>query len=418
MVDHEPGGAPDFSDDPFGMLEGTKPIEEDDDNTPSPGGEDGEASTSPEPEADAETQPESETQIPPAPDSEVPAEDPEAAPPPASESEPSSASAPPQDAAPEGSEQSELDKEKARNRALRQRLIKQRQRMQEMQRQGGYAPQPGQGQPQLPPQPPPPPGAPVPVQYDQYGNAYDAYGNPVPAPPQQPQAPPGVPVQLTPDGQMAYVPQDALATQQRQMFEEQSRAQIRARTAAMENAFVSADPGSREPLLESTQAADQFLDAEIRMGLMDGSIVPPPPELQGTRQRMQWMVDQLEEAGLKDQVAEFWPEIGQDFQAFVSAWTMNDPSSKREVLERMAASRSPRPPAGGNGATTPVERVLNGPTSPARMGEGRAPHEDETGDRAEFQRLFDKLTSAPERFTPEERKRMDKLGRQLDIDSF
>lgn len=240
-----------------------------------------------------------------------------------------------------------------------------------------------------------------------------------PAAPIEPPKRRGLPV--TVDENEVFVPEDValqLAEQAAErVFERRSKPtpeQIaQAETQRAVNEFISAAPHHQE-VAEQVVSAGQMIELAIQNRQLQA----------GPFMSLEHSIDYLEQSGVAQQIAEYFPAVGEHLREFVEAFGSRETGWKRSVLHQIARSAARMAPTdSGEGAAPAVPAQpnpprlarVNAPTPIAKMGGSRAQPESDL-DR-EFNRLLKAYTEDP--FIPQaDYKRLQSLGKQLGKPNF
>ena len=239
------------------------------------------------------------------------------------------------------------------------------------------------------------------------------------APPTEPPKRRGLPV--TVDENEVFVPEDValqLAEQAAErVFERRSKPtpeQIaQAETQRAVNEFISAAPHHQE-VAEQVVSAGQMIELAIQNRQLQA----------GPFMSLEHSIDYLEQSGVAQQIAEYFPAVGEHLREFVEAFGSREVGWKRSVLHQIARSaQRMAPPAEGGmpapavPATPPPPRLakVNAPTPIAKMGGSRALPESDL--EREFNRLLKAYTDDPF-IAQSDYKRLQALGKQLGKPNF
>lgn len=382
-------------DDPFGMLSGTSPIDDEDEEA----SEEVEAET-----VDDEPEPEPADEEPEKPAAkEGPGEGEEEPEPLAAEAE-----ATPEPAEPEETVESlraklaerdaALEKERSHRIGLQEAIIEARAKNQELRAtQASQVPNPAQ-YPQSPPATP-----------EQVASGSQSGG-----------APAGYKVVVAEDGQSIFVPRDDIVNDSRAaaqtVVEQQFEAFRAEQDQAVEHSFVTRDPERHRPIVDEAKMADQYVGLAMDNAAMSGRLFID----QQNPDRMGALIEAMRVAGIVEDVEARFPIVGRDFEGFFRAWASKSPVAKSDAYNRLASlepkAAAPVQEAEIKSEGRVVERVVDTPSSMARKGSTKSAAGEE--DEREFQQLYRTFLREPGKLSDEDSSRLRQLGVTLGKEGF
>lgn len=176
--------------------------------------------------------------------------------------------------------------------------------------------------------------------------------------------------------------------------------------------FITADPG-HQAVAEQVVSAGQLIELAIQNRQLQA----------GPFMSLEHTIDYIEQSGVAQQIAEYFPAVGENLRDFVEAFASRETGWKRSVLHQIARSASRMAPVAElqNPAEVPLQPApprlarVNAPAPMAKMGGSRAVPESDM-DR-EFTRLLKAYTDDP--FIPQsDYKRLQSIGKQLGKPGF
>lgn len=229
----------------------------------------------------------------------------------------------------------------------------------------------------------------------------------------------GLPV--TVDENEVFVPEDValqLAEQAAErVFERRTKptpeqlAQAETQRAVSE--FMAADP-HHQVVAEQVVSAGQMIELAIQNRQLQA----------GPFMSLEHSIEYLEQSGVAQQIAEYFPAVGEHLREFVEAFGSRETGWKRSVLNQIARSAQRMAPPEQAGMPAPAVPSMppppklarvNAPTPMAKMGGSRAQPESDL--EREFNRLLKAYTDDP--FIAQgDYKRLQSLGKQLGKPNF
>ena len=218
-----------------------------------------------------------------------------------------------------------------------------------------------------------------------------------------------LPVSVSEDGQDVYVDLAAADT----YIEERAREIARSEMAPSPeqvadyewrtrvNEFVQSDPENLTPLVQEALQAAEFIESSVTNAVEQYGF-----QGQGLKDVLGFM----DYTGIREKVNEYFPDVADNLEHFLPAFSSNNTGYKIMALERMAESRS-RPSGSESQSQRTLEDVSRAPTSMARKGGTRS--EGPNVDEKEFNELEKEFRDDIFGMAEDRHKRYLELGKKL-----
>ncbi len=174
--------------------------------------------------------------------------------------------------------------------------------------------------------------------------------------------------------------------------------------------FITADPG-HQAVAEQVVSAGQMIELAIQNRQLQA----------GPFMSLEHTIEFLDQSGVSQQIAEYFPAVGENLREFIEAFGSRETGWKRSVLHQIARSAARSAPPEQGAPEVPAQPApprlakVNAPAPMAKMGGSRAVPESDL-DR-EFNRLLKAYTDDP--FIPQgDYKRLQSIGKQLGKPGF
>jgi hypothetical protein len=223
--------------------------------------------------------------------------------------------------------------------------------------------------------------------------------------------PAGIPVKVSADGQQVYVDPAELAQfgylTREQVAEAMKPTPEQMAAMAEQRAvqgFIAEKPNHAE-VFRTAQQAGEYLKLALAEAIQSHGYQPMTAAD---------LITVAREAGVADQVAEYFPVLAPHLDEFIEALTDGTPAWRANVLRRIAASAQTAEDAPESRPALQAKPVLrsvkNAPQSLARKGGART---EASGDVQEFEGLERRFRADQIFFPPADLKRLKELGTKL-----